>query len=81
MQNLTIAQWEQLTDYLENREEFLCKSGHSKEYLNCWSEFYESAPEIQKFFTRKMNVSCDCTALAAGRNKLARLPPQTTASS
>lgn len=73
MQNLTISQWIQLIDYLEGREEFLCNGEHTIEYLENWSEFYDSSKEIQKFFTKKMNVHCDCSALEIGRKKMSKI--------
>ncbi len=81
MQNLTIAQWINLVDYLEFREEFLCNEGHRVEYLENWSEFYDSSQEIQKFFSKKMNVSCDCTALEIGRKKMSKINEQKTQAS
>lgn len=72
MQNLTIAHWEQLTDYLEFREEFLCRPKHNASYLIVWSECFDYSDQIIDLFVKKLNIPCDCTALAAGRAKIAR---------
>ena len=52
MQNLTIAHWEQLTDYLEFREEFLCRPKHNASYLIVWSECFDYSDQIIDLFVK-----------------------------
>ncbi|MFW9928169.1 MAG: hypothetical protein ACFFD1_02130 [Candidatus Thorarchaeota archaeon] len=52
----------------------MCSNGkHNNQYLHCWTEFYDRSSEIQKFFVKKMGVSCDCQALEIGRKKMSKI--------